>query len=405
MNSLSQIEILNLIMIGIIAIIGILSLIVVFTIIKMRLKEKQRIEENSSKIIGEKNSNQAKKTNLITRDGKEIDSIYKFMEFDSITDNMIIRKNREQFIMVIECKGINYDLLSNDEKSAVELGFISFLNTIRTPIQLYVQTRKLDMSNLLNSYSRRTDAMLEEVRKIDAQIQLAKQNGNDELVKKLSFDRKRKMNIVEYSESIEEYTNKINDSQYMLQQKTYIIVSYYASEIGETKKYSDIELNDLVFSELFTRTQTILNALTSSEITGKVLNSEELAELLYVAYNRESSDTYTLKNALDAQYDRLYSTAKDVLETRKQELRKQIETEAMKLATNSITKADEQLREERKQKAIEIKRKAESIMADYKEDLSKELYDKTIKQIREADINTSDIIDVKPRIRKITGVK
>ncbi len=405
MNSLSQIEMLNLIMMGIIAIIGILALLVVFIVIRMRLKEKQRIEENSSKIIGEKSNNQIKKTNLITRDGKEIDSIYKFMEFDSITDNMIIRKNREQFIMVIECKGINYDLLSNDEKSAVELGFISFLNTIRTPIQLYVQTRKLDMRNLLSSYSKRTDAMLEEVRKIDAQIQLARQNGNEELTKRLLFDRKRKMNIVEYSESIEEYTNKINDSQYMLQQKTYIIVSYYANEIGDTKKYSDLELNDLVFSELFTRTQTIVNALTSSEITGKVLNSEELAELLYVAYNRESSDTYTLKNALDAQYDRLYSTAKDVLETRKQELRKQIETEAMKLATNSITKADEQLREERKQKAIEIKRKAESIMADYKEDLSKELYDKTIKQIREADINTSDIIDVKPRIRKITGVK
>ena len=161
MNSLSQIEMLNLIMIGIIAIIGILSLLVVFIVIRMRLKEKQRIEENSSKIIGEKNNNQIKRTNLITRDGKEIDSIYKFMEFDSITDNMIIRKNREQFIMVIECKGINYDLLSNDEKSAVELGFISFLNTIRTPIQLYVQTRKLDMRNLLSSYSKRTDAMLE----------------------------------------------------------------------------------------------------------------------------------------------------------------------------------------------------------------------------------------------------
>ena len=405
MNSLSQIEMLNLIMIGIIAIIGILSLLVVFIVIRMRLKEKQRIEENSSKIIGEKSNNQIKKTNLITRDGKEIDSIYKFMEFDSITDNMIIRKNREQFIMVIECKGINYDLLSNDEKSAVELGFISFLNTIRTPIQLYVQTRKLDMRNLLSSYSKRTDAMLEEVRKIDAQIQLARQNGNEELTKRLLFDRKRKMNIVEYSESIEEYTNKINDSQYMLQQKTYIIVSYYANEIGDTKKYSDLELNDLVFSELFTRTQTIVNALTSSEITGKVLDSEELAELLYVAYNRESSDTYTLKNALDAQYDRLYSTAKDVLETRKQELKKQIEKEAIKLATNSITKADEQLREERKIKATEIRKKAENIMAEYKDDLSKELYDKTIKEIREADINTSDIIDIKPKIRKITGVK
>lgn len=405
MNSLSQIEMLNLIMIGIIGVMGLLSLLVVFIIIRMRIKENERIAENSSKIIGGQSNNQVKKTNLITRDGKEIDSIYQFMEFDSITDNMIIRKNREQFVMVIECKGINYDLLSNDEKSAVELGFIAFLNTIRTPIQLYVQTRKLDMSNLLNSYSRRTEAMLDEISKIDAQIQLARQKGNEELLHKLMFDRKRKINIVEYSESIEEYTNKINDSQYMLQQKTYIVVSYYANEIGDTKKYSDLELNDLVFSELFTRTQTILNALTSSEITGKVLNSEELAELLYVAYNRESSDTYTLRNALDAQYDRLYSTAKDVLETRKQELKKQIETEALKLATNSITKADEQLKEERKLKAAEIRRKAESIMADYKDDLSKDLYEKTIKEIREAELDTSDIIDVKPKIRKITGVK
>ena len=405
MNSLSQIEMLNLIMIGIIGVMGLLSLLVVFIIIRMRIKENERTTENSSKIIGGQSNNQVKKTNLITRDGKEIDSIYKFMEVDSITDNMIIRKNREQFVMVIECKGINYDLLSNDEKSAVELGFIAFLNTIRTPIQLYVQTRKLDMSNLLNSYSRRTEAMLDEISKIDAQIQLARQKGNEELLNKLMFDRKRKINIVEYSESIEEYTNKINDSQYMLQQKTYIVVSYYANEIGDTKKYSDLELNDLVFSELFTRTQTILNALTSSEITGKVLNSEELAELLYVAYNRESSDTYTLRNALDAQYDRLYSTAKDVLETRKQELKKQIETEALKLATNSITKADEQLKEERKLKAAEIRRKAESIMADYKDDLSKDLYEKTIKEIREAELDTSDIIDVKPKIRKITGVK
>ena len=405
MNSLSQIEMLNLIMIGIIGVMGLLSLLVVFIIIRMRIKENERNAENSSKIIGGQSNNQVKKINLITRDGKEIDSIYKFMEFDSITDNMIIRKNREQFVMVIECKGINYDLLSNDEKSAVELGFIAFLNTIRTPIQLYVQTRKLDMSNLLNSYSKRTEAMLDEISKIDAQIQLARQKGNEELLNKLMFDRKRKINIVEYSESIEEYTNKINDSQYMLQQKTYIVVSYYANEIGDTKKYSDLELNDLVFSELFTRTQTILNALTSSEITGKVLNSEELAELLYVAYNRESSDTYTLRNALDAQYDRLYSTAKDVLETRKEELKKQIETEALKLATNSITKADEQLKEERKLKAAEIRRKAESIMADYKDDLSKDLYEKTIKEIREAELDTSDIIDVKPKIRKITGVK
>ena len=39
-------------------------------------------------------------------------SIKKFMEFDDIVDNMIVRKNRQQYVMVVKCKGIDYDLLS-----------------------------------------------------------------------------------------------------------------------------------------------------------------------------------------------------------------------------------------------------------------------------------------------------
>ena len=406
MNSLSQIEFLNLIMIGIIGIIGILFLIIVGFIFRMRQKEKQDQENRAEKVIGNNiNNSKDQKTNLITRDGKEIDSIYKFMEFDSITDNMIIRKNKEQYVMVIECKGINYDLLSNDEKTAVELGFIAFLNTIRTPIQLYVQTRRLDISDLLKMYSKRTQGIVDEITKLDTQIQLARQKGNQQLVEQLTFEKRRKMNIVEYSESIEDYTEKMNENQYMLQQKTYIVLSFYTAELGNTKKYSNTELNDIVFSELFTRAQTIVNALTSAEVTGKILNSEELAELLYVAYNREASDSYSLKNALDAQYDRLYSTAKDVLEIRKEEIRQQIEKEALKLATNSINKADDQLKAQRQAKAAEIRKKAEMIMQEYKDDLSKELYDKTIAEIRNAKIDTSEVIDAQPKVRKITGVK
>ena len=406
MNSLSQIEFLNLIMIGIIGIIGILFLIIVGFIFRMRQKEKQDQENRAEKVIGNNiNNSKDQKTNLITRDGKEIDSIYKFMEFDSITDNMIIRKNKEQYVMVIECKGINYDLLSNDEKTAVELGFIAFLNTIRTPIQLYVQTRRLDISDLLKMYSKRTQGIVDEITKLDTQIQLARQKGNQQLVEQLTFEKRRKMNIVEYSESIEDYTEKMNENQYMLQQKTYIVLSFYTGELGNTKKYSNTELNDIVFSELFTRAQTIVNALTSAEVTGKILNSEELAELLYVAYNREASDSYSLKNALDAQYDRLYSTAKDVLEIRKEEIRQQIEKEALKLATNSINKADDQLKAQRQAKAAEIRKKAEMIMQEYKDDLSKELYDKTIAEIRNAKIDTSEVIDAQPKVRKITGVK
>ena len=66
----------------------------------------------------------------------------------------------------------------------------------------------------------------------------------------------------------------------------------------------------LAFSELYTRAQTLIRALASAEVTGKVLSSEELMELLYVAYNREQSEIYTLRNALNSEYDKLYSTAR-----------------------------------------------------------------------------------------------
>ena len=101
----------------------------------------------------------------------------------------------------------------------------------------------------------------------------------------------------------------------------------------------------------------------------------------------------------------MYSTAKDVLEIRKEEIRQQIEKEALKLATNSINKADDQLKAQRQAKAAEIRKNAEMILQEYKADLSNELYDKTRAASRNAKIDTSEVIDAQPKVRKITGVK
>ena len=113
---MDTVQMLNLILIVILVLILILGFIAAILIFKMRKKK----EPQNSNEIEVKNQGQAQaKQNLITRDGKNIDSIYKFMEFDEVLDNMIVRKGRKQYVMVIECKGINYDLLSEDEKNAV----------------------------------------------------------------------------------------------------------------------------------------------------------------------------------------------------------------------------------------------------------------------------------------------
>ena len=52
-------------------------------------------------------------------------------EFEKVEDNMIIQK-KGKYLMVLECQGINYDLMSEMEMASVEQGFIEFLNTPST---------------------------------------------------------------------------------------------------------------------------------------------------------------------------------------------------------------------------------------------------------------------------------
>ena len=386
---MSTVQMLNIVLVVILALILLLGLVAILLIYKIRKKEEPQEKENIQ--IKDKKEN----PNLITRTGKAINSIYKFMEFDEVTDNMIIRKNRQQYVMVIQCKRINYDLLSEDEKNAVEAGFVEFLNTLRFPVQLYIQTRTLNLSEILNEYDKRIEDINSQIIKINSQIQMAQARGNLEAVNRLQFEKKRKENILEYGESIEEYTAKISESRNILQQKTYIVISYFTSEYGDVSTYSKEEINDIAFTELYTRAQTLIRALSSAEVSGKVLNSEEIAELLYVAYNRDQSERYTLRDALNAQYDRLYSTARDVLEEKKARINRQVEEEASRLAAKSLVKADEI---NKKEKEKRVKERAMEMIDEYKGEISNQLYKETQKQIQNANLDEQNKEGTKRRI-------
>lgn len=386
---MSTVQMLNIVLVVILALILLLGLVAILLIYKIRKKEEPQEKDNIQ--IKDKAGN----PNLITRTGKAINSIYKFMEFDEVTDNMIIRKNRQQYVMVIQCKGINYDLLSEDEKNAVEAGFVEFLNTLRFPVQLYIQTRTLNLSEILNEYDKRIEDINSQIIKINSQIQMAQARGNLEAVNRLQFEKKRKENILEYGESIEEYTAKISESRNILQQKTYIVISYFTSEYGDVSTYSKEEINDIAFTELYTRAQTLIRALSSAEVSGKVLNSEEIAELLYVAYNRDQSERYTLRDALNAQYDRLYSTARDVLEEKKARINRQVEEEASRLAAKSLVKADEI---NKKEKEKRVKERAMEMIDEYKGEISNQLYKETQKQIQNANLDEQNKEGTKRRI-------
>ena len=298
------INILNIILVVLVFVI--FALVLVYFAVVYRNKNSGKSEiKSSNKSSSDYVSNVA--------NGLPKESITKFMEFDEIKDNMIIRKNRTQYVMILQCQGVNYDLMSEEEKLAVEQGFVQFLNTLRFPIQLYVQTRSLNLKDIIDGYKEKVKNLRTEVEQIQTKMREAKMQGNENLYEKLRYEEKRKENVLEYGADIAEYIGRMSLNKNVLQQKTYVIVSYYANENGSLSNYSKEEIDDLCFQELFTRSQSVMRSLAASEVTGKILNSEELAELLYIAYNRDDSELLQLSKALDAEYDSLYNTAKDVL--------------------------------------------------------------------------------------------
>ena len=310
----------------------------------------------------------------------------KFLAFDEIVDSMIVRKNRTQYVMVVQCKGVNYDLLGEEEKIAIENGFNQFLNTLRFPVQLYIQSRSLNLKDSIDKYEEKVNEVKDEIVKLEAQIKREQANGRMDLVRRLEFDRKRKKNILEYRLDITNYVARLSQNRNVLQQNTYVAVAYYTSEFGgEISNYSKEEVDNIAFSELYTRTQTIIRALAASGVTGRVINSEELAELLYVAYNRDDSELISVKKAIETQYDSLYNTAKDVLDKQKELIEEKLDKEAIDLTSESISKADRilKLRQENKE---EIRRRAMAYVERYRGDMTDELFEETKKQVEKADI-------------------
>ena len=88
--------------------------------------------------------------------------------------------------MVVECQGINYDLMSQEEKVSVEEGFSQFLNTLKEPVQLYIQTRKINLESSLNNYKEKVDEIEREYVKQKLRYEEIANNPNasDEQIKR-----------------------------------------------------------------------------------------------------------------------------------------------------------------------------------------------------------------------------
>lgn len=203
---------------------------------------------------------QIKKTdpkNIDSSAKDDIKTAQEFLPFEDIKDSMV-HLGGHNYRAIIECSSINYNLKTEKEKEIIELSFQRFLNSLTYPITFFIQTKTIDNTRMLQN-----------------------------LDKDLKDTIKDYPHLAEYAEvfygDMSNLNIQIGNNR---QKKKYIIVSF--NEALELTTANDDEKYDYSAKELYNRCQIMCDGLSAIGIKGKILNTKEIAELIFSTYHKDN---------------------------------------------------------------------------------------------------------------------
>ena len=193
-----------------------------------------------------------------------------------LRDNVVIMKDGS-FRAVVACKSINFDLMSDVEREAVEYSYQNFLNSLRFTTQIMVRSQRVDIRPYIEKLSeirRNNDNMLLGVL-MDDYI-----NFIDILSQEANIMDKSFFIVIPY------YTSA--DAEKVLQQTKNFFKSFGKSKAPEVTRI-DRATYDKALSELNNRVDSVISGLFQIGIHSVRLNTKELAQLYYNFNNPDTA--------------------------------------------------------------------------------------------------------------------
>ncbi|HBB37310.1 MAG: hypothetical protein UX02_C0001G0207 [Candidatus Moranbacteria bacterium GW2011_GWC1_45_18] len=196
-----------------------------------------------------------------------------FVDISEIKDGVVILKNNS-LRAVLMVSSINFDLKATQEQEAIVAAYQGFLNSLDFPLQILISTRKLDINPYLELLSEKEHTQ-----------------PNDLL----------RFQISEYHAFIKNLVNTSN----IMAKNFYIVVPFALTEgkkdgfleklkIALNPKQAKIE-REMEFenyrSQLWQRVDHIVAGLSGTGIKIAPLETEELVELFYNAYNPKVTES------------------------------------------------------------------------------------------------------------------
>lgn len=298
-----------------IAVLGIIVYVYVFDGDKNKIKKAKKMSMDK-KNKKEKNVTRNKGKNLLKTQDK---LTFEIKSSGKENDPALIVRENNTYCGIIEITGVNYNLLSLNERHTLEEVIQAVINGLEYPLQIYIISKKIDIENYNVLYEKRLEELNKQLKNEYNKLRIAS-NDSPELAREAQFNIQRLENQIVYGNNVIEFINNIAENANILENKYYIIVPYtYTGSIKDEDEKFITALNTIS-----NRANTIIATLSGADIEGKMLNKLEIENLLYTSFNKKFATEYKLRKAYENGFDNFVKTAKPVktkmLENKRREL-------------------------------------------------------------------------------------
>jgi len=201
---------------------------------------------------------------------KEISSTQENLPIAASLEGVVVLKNG-QFIQIIIVSSLNFALKAEKEQEAIIFQYQNFLNSLAFPIQILVQSRKLDLKPYLDELKER------------------EKNETNQLLG---------AQISSYLEFVDKLINLGN----IMSKRFFVVVPYRPIGLKQENIFAQTihpavapmlkiskDKFDSIHQELRERVNVIVSGLSSVGLKAVPLSTQQTIELLYSIYNPEES--------------------------------------------------------------------------------------------------------------------
>lgn len=212
------------------------------------------------------------------------------LQIAEIRDGLVIL-NDGTFRAVVMCKSINFDLMSPSEREAVEYSYQGFLNSLYFPIQIYMRSQKVD----LDPYLAKLDKLRTQQESMLVGVLMEDYIGFlGQIAESTNIMDKRFYVVVGYPDSNADVRRALKTS-----------TSFFTGAAGLIKgsKTPQVVIDESALekakTELRNRVNAVMQGLQQCGVNSLPLDTQELIELYYEAYNPDTASNQQLGDVAD----------------------------------------------------------------------------------------------------------